>query len=156
MGLFKKAPAVCSICKSDIVGKPQYAKDGMICNRCYVAAGFPASISVTDVPVSVLREQIYSVDGLSISKRTQEKMAGRSTAPAPASGTEACIACNVPKCPKCGSTSISADKKGFGIGKAVVGAAVAGPVGLVAGNINAKKVRITCLNCGHQWKAGKA
>lgn len=59
------------------------------------------------------------------------------------------------KCPKCGSTSISADKKGFGIGKAVVGAAVAGPIGLVAGNIGAKKVRITCLNCGHQFWAGK-
>ena len=60
-----------------------------------------------------------------------------------------------PKCPKCGSTSISADKKGFGVGKAVVGAAVAGPIGLVAGNMGAKKVRITCLNCGHQWMAGK-
>jgi uncharacterized paraquat-inducible protein A len=61
-----------------------------------------------------------------------------------------------PRCPKCGSTSISADKKGFGVGKAVMGAAVAGPVGLVAGNIGAKKVRITCLNCGHHWEAGKA
>jgi len=59
------------------------------------------------------------------------------------------------RCPKCGSTSISADKKGFGIGKAVVGAAVAGPIGLAAGGIGARKVRITCLNCGHQWIAGK-
>lgn len=62
----------------------------------------------------------------------------------------------VPHCPKCNSTSISADKKGFGIGKAVAGAAFAGPVGLVAGNLGAKQVRITCLNCGHQWTAGKA
>ena len=60
-----------------------------------------------------------------------------------------------PKCPKCGSTSISADKKGFGVGKAVVGAAVAGPIGLTLGNAGAKKVRITCLACGHQWMAGK-
>lgn len=58
------------------------------------------------------------------------------------------IAC----CPKCGSTSITANKKGFGIGKAVVGSAIVGPIGLVAGNKGAKKVRITCLNCGHQWK----
>lgn len=58
------------------------------------------------------------------------------------------IAC----CPKCGSTSLSANKKGFGVGKAVVGSAIAGPIGLVAGNKGAKKVRITCLNCGHQWK----
>lgn len=56
------------------------------------------------------------------------------------------------KCPKCGSVSLSANKKGFGIGKAVVGAAVAGPLGLVAGNLGAKKVWVTCLNCGHRWK----
>lgn len=58
------------------------------------------------------------------------------------------IAC----CPKCGSTSLSANKKGFGVGKAVVGAYIAGPIGLVAGNIHAKKVWVTCLNCGHRWK----
>lgn len=63
---------------------------------------------------------------------------------------------NVPKCSRCGSTSITANQKGFGIGKAVVGAAIAGPLGLVAGNAGAKKVRVTCLNCGHQWVAGKS
>lgn len=62
------------------------------------------------------------------------------------------IAC----CPKCGSTSLSADKKGFGIGKAVIGAQLIGnPIGLVAGNLGAKKVRVTCLNCGKQFWAGK-
>lgn len=55
-------------------------------------------------------------------------------------------------CPRCGSTSLSADKKGFGIGKAVIGAALVGPIGLVAGNIGARKVWVTCLNCGHRWK----
>lgn len=45
------------------------------------------------------------------------------------------IAC----CPKCGSTSLTANKKGFGVGKAVIGTAVAGPIGLVAGNKGAKK-----------------
>lgn len=65
-------------------------------------------------------------------------------------------------CPKCYSTSLTANKKGFGIGKAVVGgiAGVAtggtlGLVGLAAGNIGAKKVRVTCLKCGHQFWAGK-
>lgn len=58
------------------------------------------------------------------------------------------IAC----CPKCGSTSLSSNKKGFGIGKAVIGDKLAGPIGLVAGNIGAKKVIVTCLNCGHRWK----
>ena len=55
-------------------------------------------------------------------------------------------------CPKCGSTSLSANKKGFGIGKAVVGAALTGGIGLIVGNIGAKKVWVTCLNCGHRWK----
>lgn len=59
-------------------------------------------------------------------------------------------------CPKCYSMSLSSHKKGFGIGKAVVGTAIAGPLGLVAGNIGAKKVRVTCLKCGHQFWAGKA
>lgn len=57
-------------------------------------------------------------------------------------------------CPKCHSTSLSAHKKGFGIGKALLGAAI-DPIGLVAGNIGAKKVRVTCLKCGHQFWAGK-
>ncbi|MGI6562436.1 MAG: hypothetical protein ACOX3Q_07750 [Clostridia bacterium] len=58
-------------------------------------------------------------------------------------------------CPKCYSTSLSAHKKGFGIGKAVVGASLTGGIGLMAGNIGSKKVRVTCLKCGHQFWAGK-
>lgn len=57
-------------------------------------------------------------------------------------------------CPKCYSTSLSAHKKGFGIGKALIGASIQ-PIGLVAGNIGAKKVRVTCLKCGHQFWAGR-
>ena len=56
------------------------------------------------------------------------------------------------KCPRCGSTSLSGNKQGYGIGKGVVGAAVFGPLGLIAGNINSKKVVVTCLNCGHKFK----
>lgn len=60
-------------------------------------------------------------------------------------------------CPKCYSTSLSAHKKGFGIGKTVVGASLSlgNPIGLVAGNLGAKKIRVTCLKCGHQFMAGK-
>ena len=54
-------------------------------------------------------------------------------------------------CPKCHSTSLSAHKKGFGIGKAVIGAWATGGIGLIAGNMGAKKVRVTCLKCGHQF-----
>lgn len=58
-------------------------------------------------------------------------------------------------CPKCLSQSLSANKKGFGVGKAVLGGWAVGPLGLVAGNLGAKKVRVTCLKCGHQFWAGK-
>ena len=61
----------------------------------------------------------------------------------------------VPRCPKCGSASISADKKGFSAGKAAAGVILAGPIGIAAGGIGANKVQITCLNCGHHWIAGQ-
>lgn len=58
-------------------------------------------------------------------------------------------------CPKCLSTSISANQKGFGFVRGALGAAVGLDVGLIAGGIGSKKVICTCLKCGYQWKAGK-
>lgn len=58
------------------------------------------------------------------------------------------------KCPKCKSTQITANKKGFSIGKAAAGALLTGGVGLLAGTIGSNKVIITCLACGHQFKPG--
>lgn len=58
-------------------------------------------------------------------------------------------------CPKCASTSITAQKKGFGASKAVLGAAALGGIGVAAGGIGSNKIEITCLNCGHKWKPGK-
>lgn len=59
------------------------------------------------------------------------------------------------KCPKCNSANISANKKGFGVGKAAAGAVLLGPVGLLGGFMGSDKVIITCLNCGHSWEPGK-
>jgi hypothetical protein len=58
---------------------------------------------------------------------------------------------NQVKCPKCGSTSIYADKKGFGGGKACCGALLAGPLGLLCGTYKQNKIIMTCLNCKHKW-----
>lgn len=59
------------------------------------------------------------------------------------------------RCPYCGSTEISANKKGFSAGKAVAGGLLAGPVGLAAGGIGSSKVKCTCLKCGKSWNAGE-
>ena len=56
------------------------------------------------------------------------------------------------KCPRCGSTSLSGGKQGFGVGKAVAGAALFGGVGVLAGGIGANKTVVTCLNCGYKFK----
>lgn len=57
-------------------------------------------------------------------------------------------------CPKCGSNQITAQNKGFGLGKAAVGGLMLGPVGLLGGLIGSKKVNVICLKCGHKWEPG--
>jgi DNA-directed RNA polymerase subunit RPC12/RpoP len=59
-------------------------------------------------------------------------------------------------CPHCGSRDIHADQKGFSGGKALVGGLVAGPLGLLAGTVGKNDVTLTCLKCGHKFKAGEA
>ena len=51
-------------------------------------------------------------------------------------------------CPRCGSTSLSVNKQGFGAGKAIF-------IGPLAGTIGMNKLKITCLNCGYKYKPGK-
>lgn len=58
-------------------------------------------------------------------------------------------------CPVCGSTHLNADKKGFGAGKAIAGAALTGGIGLLAGFIGSGKVKITCLKCGAKLEPGQ-
>ncbi len=52
------------------------------------------------------------------------------------------------RCPKCFSSQISANRRGFNPGKALVG-------GIVGGFIGSSKVKITCLKCGKTWMAGE-
>lgn len=54
---------------------------------------------------------------------------------------------NTARCPRCKSTSLTANQKGFGAGKAAVGSLVNIPVALLAGSIGSKKVQVTCLKC---------
>ena len=56
-------------------------------------------------------------------------------------------------CPKCFSTQVTANKKGFSLGKAAAGTLIAG--GPLLGAIGRNKIEVTCLKCGNKWKAGK-
>lgn len=51
--------------------------------------------------------------------------------------------------------TVTANKKGFGAGKAWVGAVAVGPLGLLAGGIGSGNVEVTCLKCGNKFKPGK-
>ena len=59
------------------------------------------------------------------------------------------------RCPKCGSTQVSANKRGMDAGDACCGALALGPLGLLCGMKGSNIVVVTCLKCGNQWKVGK-
>lgn len=59
-------------------------------------------------------------------------------------------------CPKCNSTNLHVDKKGFSGGKALAGAFVAGGIGILAGTIESHDIDVTCLKCGHKFNPVKA
>lgn len=61
---------------------------------------------------------------------------------------------NQVKCPRCQSTQVSANKKGFSGTKAVTGAVLTGGLGLLAGTIGGNKIKITCLKCGYAFSPG--
>lgn len=56
-------------------------------------------------------------------------------------------------CPKCASISVQPMKKGFSVGKAVVGGVLTGGIGLLAGTIGSKNIEMHCLKCGHKYKS---
>ncbi len=60
-----------------------------------------------------------------------------------------------PFCPVCHSTSLTANKKGFSLGKAAVGSAIVFPLGLATGMVGKNKIYLTCMNCGCRFKPGR-
>lgn len=59
---------------------------------------------------------------------------------------------NYQPCPKCmlGYLTATGERKGgFSGGKALVGAAIVGPLGLAAGALGRKKTTYTCNRCGY-------
>ena len=58
-------------------------------------------------------------------------------------------------CPKCNSTQLHFDKKGFSGKKAVVGAVLTGGIGLLAGTLGSNKILANCMSCGNQFSPVK-
>ena len=57
------------------------------------------------------------------------------------------------KCPKCGSMAFTLVKKpGFSLGKAAIGVALAGPIGVVGGLHKSKQLALSCNNCQHTYE----
>ena len=59
---------------------------------------------------------------------------------------------NYQPCPKCATGYLEAVGErtgGFSGGKAVLGAVVAGPIGLAAGALGKKKITYRCSRCGY-------
>lgn len=63
------------------------------------------------------------------------------------------------KCPMCGEIVkwklVDETKKGFSVGKAVGGALIFGPIGLVGGALGKKKNCYCCGNCGFEHEYDK-
>lgn len=61
------------------------------------------------------------------------------------------MASNIEMCPKCCGVmkAISERQGGFSGGKAVLGAVIAGPIGIAAGALGKKKVTYQCPKCGY-------
>jgi tetratricopeptide (TPR) repeat protein len=54
-------------------------------------------------------------------------------------------------CPKCGSMNISIIERGFSATKAVAGAALLGPLGVLGGLQGSKNFEYYCLSCQKRW-----
>lgn len=58
----------------------------------------------------------------------------------------------IARCPKCGSPSITVDRKRLSLGRAAVGGVLAGSIGAAVGAVTSKKNICICMKCGHKWK----
>jgi ssDNA-binding Zn-finger/Zn-ribbon topoisomerase 1 len=56
------------------------------------------------------------------------------------------------KCPKCGSSGVIINKKGFSIGQAITGGILLFPVGALFGFVGSNKVIVKCPDCHFTWK----
>jgi hypothetical protein len=132
----------CSVCENDCGLNRNKTKHGWVCNKCQKV--------LSKHNINLFNIKKYSVEELKNIIHTVNKTASDTNQRIQDNQNNA-VAC----CKKCGSTSLSANKKGFGLTKGAVGIAVAGPIGILAAGKGKNKIKITCLNCGNKFKPGK-
>lgn len=136
----------CPVCDQSVGHfKCSQIKDGVVCNACFEKSGlkkaFPAKLVEVWEVVTMCDmsddEKHAHIEKKRETLRQEENTARERMA---TMAIQQPAAPPAPKCKKCGSTSISGNKRGYS---------------LMTGLIGANKVKITCMNCGHQWMAGK-
>lgn len=58
------------------------------------------------------------------------------------------------RCPVCGSTQVSALRRGYDPGCGCLGLLLFSWIGLLLGFLNADRVDLVCRNCGNTWAPG--
>ena len=98
--------------------------------------GWPATlreaIRAEFFPLPTFDREAYKEECLLVQKQEAEKEAYRKAHP-------------IPHCPKCGSSSLHKKRRGFKVGRALMG-------GFLAGSIRADDLVYKCETCGCEWK----
>lgn len=151
----KSAAVVCKHCGREIgaadrkAAKPDHEFKLGRCIRCGTSSTNAMTYKTQCKPVQL---GIDSTTPLPVNPVVPPSVSGTQVS----SGAEstASAAEDLVRCPKCRSTKITAQKQGFGLGKAVIGGVLTGGVGLLAGFLGSGNVKVTCLQCGHAFRPG--
>lgn len=113
------------------------------CNSCSGRLEFDASKEGMKVPCPHCGMQtVLLVPAASVAQRKDPRVFPGEVAESPV------------RCPKCHSTQVAANPKGFRLGNAALGGVLLGPLGLFGGFLGSREIRITCLKCGHSFSPG--
>lgn len=162
MGLFDNKSKNCDICGMEI-SKKHKASDGMICNNCFLSAGYTRGMVIFGTSINTLKLQIANMQTRK-NKMEASKVAIDNFVETRILGgvihiddnnrtwyAEETAALLIPRIYSMdGITSvwsvsdysenvISNSEKSGGIGRAIVGGAIAGPVGAVVGAVTRKE-----------------
>lgn len=126
--------------------------EAIVCRYC--SRDLPNSV-VSNPNSEKIEKVKCNICGALILPSTAERFAGscaKCTKPSTKNGSRAS---NKSKkndvCPRCKSTALLYNKKGYGAGKALAGIVLTGGIGLLAGFIGSSKIKATCLQCSHSW-----